>query len=140
LEKMQNNNHRRKVTLAWNSEDVVSSFATMFQKGDNVKYMELPLSNYASSSYDTVLGGDKQVGLSMFSGYSYNERSMLSLATVDADVAIGTEVILLWGEKENTAKTTVEPSTQARIRARVSSVPYAEVVRGQYVEGSWRNK
>jgi vanillate/3-O-methylgallate O-demethylase len=140
LEKMQNNNHRRKVTLAWNSEDVVDAFASMFRKGDNVKYMELPLSNYANSNYDAVMGGDKVVGLSMFSGYSYNERSMLSLATVDSDVEIGTEVDLLWGEKPATAKTTVEPSTQTRIRARVSPVPYAEVVRAQYVDSSWRSK
>jgi vanillate/3-O-methylgallate O-demethylase len=140
LEKMQNNNHRRKVTLAWNSEDVVDAFASMFRKGDNVKYMELPLSNYANSNYDAVMGGDKVIGLSMFSGYSYNERSMLSLATVDSDVEVGTEVDLLWGEKPNTAKTTVEPSTQTRIRARVSPVPYAEVVRAQYVESSWRSK
>ncbi len=140
LEKMQNNNHRRKVTLAWNSEDVVDAFASMFRKGDNVKYMELPLSNYANSNFDAVMGGDKLVGLSMFSGYSYNERSMLSLATVDSDVEIGTEVDLLWGEKPNTGKTTVEPSTQTRIRARVSPVPYAEVVRAQYVDSSWRSK
>jgi vanillate/3-O-methylgallate O-demethylase len=140
LEKMQNDNHRRKVTLAWNSEDVVDAFASMFRKGDNVKYMELPLSNYANSNYDAVMGGDKVIGLSMFSGYSYNERSMLSLATVDSDIEIGTEVDLLWGEKPNTAKTTVEPSTQTRIRARVSPVPYAEVVRAQYVDSSWRSK
>ncbi|MES2626479.1 MAG: aminomethyl transferase family protein [Pseudomonadota bacterium] len=139
LEKMQNNNHRRKVTLAWNSEDVVDAFASMFRKGDNVKYMELPLSNYANSNYDAVMGGDKVIGLSMFSGYSYNERSMLSLATVDSDIEVGTEVDLLWGEKPNTGKTTVEPSTQTRIRARVSPVPYAEVVRAQYVDSSWRS-
>jgi syringate O-demethylase len=46
----------------------------------------------------------------------------------------------LWGEKPATAKTTVEPSTQTRIRARVSPVPYAEVVRAQYVDSSWRSK
>src|SRR5690606_24570934 len=140
LEKMQNEPSRRKVTFAWNSEDVVAAFATMFKKGDNVKYMELPLSNYANSSFDAVMGGDKIVGMSMFSGYSYNERSMLSLGTVDPDIAIGTEVDLLWGEKPVTGKTTVEPSTQTRIRARVSPVPYAEVVRSAYVEASWRNK
>jgi vanillate/3-O-methylgallate O-demethylase len=139
LEKMQNDKHRRKVTLAWNSEDVVDAFASMFKKGKNVKYMELPLSNYANSNFDAVMGGDKVVGLSMFSGYSYNERSMLSLATVDADIAIGTEVDLLWGESPATGKTTVEPSTQTRIRARVSPVPYAEVVRAAYVESSWRS-
>ena len=140
LEKMAGNKHRRKVTLAWNSDDVVGAFASMFKKGDHAKYMELPLSNYANSSFDTVMGGDKQVGMSMFSGYSYNERSMLSLATVDADIAVGTEVVLLWGEEPRTGKTTVEPgATQTKIRARVSPVPYAEVVRSAYVESSWRS-
>lgn len=141
LEKMQNEKHRRKVTLAWNSEDVIKAYATMFEKGEHVKFMDLPLSNYANSSFDAVLGGDKVVGLSMFSGYSYNERSMLSLASVDPEVEIGTEVILKWGEEPPTEKTTVESySTAMNIRARVSPVPYAEVVRSQYVEGSWRNK
>ena len=141
LEKMQSNNHRRKVTLAWNSDDVVAAYASMFQKGQHAKYMDLPLSNYANSNYDAVMGGDKMVGLSMFSGYSYNERSMLSLATVDSDIEVGTEVVLLWGEEPKTGKTTVENyATQTKIRARVSPVPYAEVVRDQYVEGSWRNK
>jgi vanillate/3-O-methylgallate O-demethylase len=140
LEKIQNNKHRRKVTLAWNGDDVVNAFASLFKKGEHAKYMELPLSNYANSSFDAVMGGNKVVGLSMFSGYSYNERSMLSLATVDADIAVGTEVELLWGEKPRTDKTTVEPgASQTKIRARVSPVPYAEVVRAQYVEGSWRS-
>ncbi len=132
---------RTKVTLAWNSEDVVKMYATMFEKGQHAKYMDFPLSNYANSNYDAVLGGDKVIGLSMFTGYSYNERSVLSLATVDADVEIGTEVVVVWGEEPRTAKTTVEPySTEFKVRARVSPVPYAEVARSQYVEGSWRNK
>jgi vanillate/3-O-methylgallate O-demethylase len=140
LEKMQGDNHRRKVTLAWNSDDVVDAFASMFKKGQHSKYMDLPLSNYANSNYDAVMGGDKVVGLSMFSGYSYNERSMLSLATVDSNVEVGTEVVLLWGEEPKTGKTTVENyASQTKIRARVSPVPYAEVVRGAYVEGSWRS-
>jgi vanillate/3-O-methylgallate O-demethylase len=139
LEKMQGNNHRRKVTLAWNSDDVVAAYASMFKKGEHAKYMDFPLSNFANSNYDAVVGGSKTVGLSMFTGYSYNERSVLSLATVDSDIAIGTEVEVLWGENPRTGKTTVEPyATQTKIRARVSPVPYAEVVRASYVEGSWR--
>jgi len=87
------------------------------------------------------MGGDKVVGLSMFSGYSYNERSCLSLGTVNSDIEIGTEVVLVWGEDPATEKTTVEAkSTAIEIRAIVSSVPYAEVVRDSYVEGSWRKK
>ena len=141
LEAMQNNEHRKKVTFQWNSEDVVKAYATLFEKGQHAKYINIPIANYGNSSFDTILGGDKVVGLSMFSGYSYNERSCLSLGTVDPDIEIGTEVVLVWGEDPATEKTTVEDkSTAINIRARVSPVPYAEVVRDSYVEGSWRKK
>ena len=63
------------------------------------KYIDLPLSNYASASYDQVLIGGKLAGLSMFSGYSYNEGSMLSLGIVEHDVEIGTEVTWFGAKK-----------------------------------------
>ena len=128
---------RRKVTLAWNGEDVAKVIASMLSKGDHYKYIEMPLSNYANSNYDQLTVGGKTVGVSLFSGYSYNERSFLSLATVDEDVAIGNEVVLHWGEASNTKKTTVEPHKAAEIRAIVSPVPYAVAARTQYAEG-WR--
>jgi len=141
LETTQNEVHRKKVTFHGHSEDVVQAYATLFEKDQHAKYINIPIANYGNSSFDTILGGDKVVGLSMFSGYSYNERSCLSLGTVDADIEIGTEVVLVWGEEPATAKTTVEDkSTAINIRARVSPVPYAEVVRDSYVEGSWRKK
>lgn len=140
LEKMADRPHRRKVTFEWNPEDVVAAFATMFEEGDNVKYMDWPLSNYASSSYDMVMKGNTMVGLSMFSGYSYNERRMLSLGTVDADIKEGEVLTLIWGEADGgTGKTTVEPSRQAKIRVKVSPVPYSRDARESYVE-SWRTK
>jgi vanillate/3-O-methylgallate O-demethylase len=75
----------------------------------------------------------------MFSGYSYNERSMLSLGIVEHDVKIGTEVTLLWGEEGGgTKKTTVERHKQLEIRAVVSPVPYSKTVRETYHEG-WRS-
>ena len=64
----------------WNGDDVTEIFASQFTPGaERYKYIDLPLSNYASSSYDKVMKGGKVVGLSMFSGISYNEQSMLSL-------------------------------------------------------------
>jgi vanillate/3-O-methylgallate O-demethylase len=106
--------------------------------GDNYKYIDLPLSNYASSSYDKVLDGDRIVGHSMFTGYSYNERSMLSLGTVDPEIEAGTELTLVWGEEGGgSGKTTVEPHKQAKIRAVVSPVPYSKVARETYATG-WR--
>ncbi len=67
LEKLDKSAQRRKVTLAWNGDDVAKVFASMFRPGEtNYKYIDLPLSNYASSNYDRLLAGGKSVGFSMF--------------------------------------------------------------------------
>jgi vanillate/3-O-methylgallate O-demethylase len=140
LEKIAAKPHRRKVTLAWNPDDVAKAFRSMLEKGDPYKFIDLPLSNYTSASYDRVLKGGKQVGLSMFAGYTYNERSYLSLAVVDPDVELGAEVGLVWGEEGGgSKKTTVERHRQLEIRAIVSPCPYSEVARTTYAEG-WRTK
>jgi vanillate/3-O-methylgallate O-demethylase len=129
---------RRKVTLAWNSEDVAKVITSLLFKGEHFKYIDWPLSNYANSNYDQLTAQGKTVGVSLFSGYSYNERSYLSLATVDEDVAIGNEVMLHWGEPNGgSKKTTVEPHKQTEIRAIVSAVPYAAAARTAYADG-WR--
>jgi vanillate/3-O-methylgallate O-demethylase len=131
---------RRKVTLAWNGEDVAKVFASMFTGENRYKYIDLPLSNYANSNYDKVVADGHDAGFSMFTGYSYNERSMLSLATVDADVKIGNEVKIVWGEPDGgSRKTTVERHEQIEIRAIVSPVPYSKTAREAY-EGGWRVK
>jgi vanillate/3-O-methylgallate O-demethylase len=139
LEKIASQPQRKKVTFAWNAEDVGKVFRSMFQPGEeHYKYIDLPLSNYASASYDKVLIGGNLAGLSMFSGYSYNERSMLSLGIVEHDVEIGSEVMLVWGEEGGgTKKATVERHKQLEIRAVVSPVPYSKVAREAYAAG-WR--
>jgi vanillate/3-O-methylgallate O-demethylase len=138
LEKVAGKPQRKKVTFAWHTEDVVKVWASMLQSGEVYKYIDLPLSNYASASYDKVLGGGETVGFSMFSGYSYNERSMLSLGVVDPDIEMGAEVKIVWGEAGGgSRKTTVERHKQSEIRAVVSPVPYSQVVRETYAKG-WR--
>jgi vanillate/3-O-methylgallate O-demethylase len=138
LEKMAGRPQRKKVTFAWNAEDVLKVFASMFEEGEIYKYIDLPLSNYTSASYDKVLFGGKTVGFSTFVGYSYNERSMLSLGVVDPDIDTGTEVRIVWGEAGGgTKKTTVERHKQTEIRALVSPVPYSKAVRETYTKG-WR--
>ena len=48
-----------------------------FKTGEeNYKWIDFPQPNYASSTADMVMQGDKMVGMSMFNGYSYNERCM----------------------------------------------------------------
>ncbi len=131
---------RRKVTLAWNGEDVAKAIGTLFRKGDHAKYIDIPLSNYSTWPHDRLMAGGHMVGVSTFSGYSYNERSYLSLGYVDNDVELGNEVTLIWGEEDGgSAKPVVEPHVQVEIRATVSPVPYSEVPRTTYAEG-WRTK
>ncbi len=138
LEKIAVQPQRKKVTFAWNAEDVLKVFASLFEAGEIYKYIDLPLSNYTSASYDEVLLGGKTVGFSMFAGYSYNERSMLSLGVIDPDIETGAEVRLIWGEAgDGTQKTTVERHKQTEIRAIVSPVPYSKVARQTYADG-WR--
>jgi vanillate/3-O-methylgallate O-demethylase len=130
----------KKVTLAWNGEDVAHAIGTQFEKGDPAKYIDVPLSNYATWPYDKLLQNGELVGVSTFSGYSYNERSYLSLGMVDADVELGTEVALVWGEEGGgSSKPVVERHVQMEIRAVVSPVPYSEVARTSYHEG-WRTR
>jgi vanillate/3-O-methylgallate O-demethylase len=140
LQKIKDKSHRRKVTFAWNGEDVTKVFASMFTGGgESYKYIDLPLSNYASASFDKIIGaGGKVVGASMFAGYSYNEKSMLSLGIVDPEIKEGTELALVWGEENHgTKKSTVERHKQTEIRVVVSPVPYSKVARETYAEG-WR--
>jgi vanillate/3-O-methylgallate O-demethylase len=134
LEKMVADPTRKKVTLAWNADDVAGAMRTMFRKEDRAKYIDLPLSNYSTWPNDKVLNDGKMVGVSTFSGYSSNESSMLSLAMVDVEQSEpGTEVTLVWGEEGGgSAKPVVERHAQTEIRATVAPAPYAEVVRTSY--------
>ncbi|MCG2620941.1 aminomethyl transferase family protein [Arthrobacter sp. I2-34] len=140
LEQIDPAGQRRKVTLAWHGEDLDKIFGSLFDPEDlPYKYFDLPLANYGSSNYDAVVDADgTTVGLSLFTGYSANERCALSLATIDPQVPEGTELRVVWGEPNGgTRKTTVEPHRQLEVRAVVSPVPYAETVRKDY-HGGWR--
>ncbi|HTH27359.1 MAG TPA: aminomethyl transferase family protein [Sphingobium sp.] len=142
LEAIDPAKQRRKVTLAWNGEDMAKIYASMFDPdGTPCKFFDLPLANYASSNYDRVVDADgRMVGLSMFTGYSFNEKSALSLATIDPDIPVGSELRVVWGEENGgTRKTTVEPHRQIEVRAIVSPVPYSRVARETYHEG-WRTQ
>ena len=69
---------------------------------------------------------------------SQRVRQALSLATIDPEIPVGTELRVVWGEENGgTKKTTVEPHKQIEVRAIVSPVPYSRVARENYAEG-WR--
>jgi vanillate/3-O-methylgallate O-demethylase len=141
LEQRSQEPRRKKVTFAWNADDMAKIFASLFiPGGEHYKFFDLPIANYASSSYDRVMMGGKTVGLSMFGGYSYNERTALSLGVVDANINVGDVLTLVWGEEHGgTNKTTVERHKQLDVRVKVSPVPYARDAREAYHEG-WRTR
>jgi glycine cleavage system aminomethyltransferase T len=141
LQAMADGEHRHKVTLALDDEDVADTIATMFQPTDRAKFIDWPSAVYSMHPFDRVTADGGTVGLSTWIGYSYNEAKMLTLAVLDATHAKpGTEVTLVWGEEGGgTAKPTVEPHVQREIRAVVSPVPYVEVVRRAYAPDSWRS-
>jgi vanillate/3-O-methylgallate O-demethylase len=99
----------------------------------------VPISNYSSSNYDAVSLDGRLVGLSLFTGYSHNERLELSLGVIDPAIEVGTEVTLVWGEPDGgSLKASVErPHKQVEVRATVSPVPFSAEAREHYAEG-WR--
>jgi vanillate/3-O-methylgallate O-demethylase len=140
LEQVDPETQRKKVTLAWEGDDVARIYASLFEAdGDAFQFFDLPIANYGSSNFDSVLDTDGNlVGFSMFSGYSANEQRALSMATVDPGIELGTEVHVVWGEPDGgTRKKTVEPHEQLTVRAVVSPAPYSETARREYAEG-WR--
>jgi glycine cleavage system aminomethyltransferase T len=135
LENVAGKSPRKKVTLVWNGDDMARVFRTLSDDtGDISKYIDLPLANYATLPYDKVIVGSNTVGLSTYTGYTYNERAMISLAIVDVDYSEpGRAVTIMWGEeRRGSSKPTVERHRQVEIRATVAPCPISEVARVAY--------
>ena len=133
--------HRRKVTFEWNGDDLGRILASLPDR-ENLpcKFFDLPIANYASSSYDKVMLDDRLVGLSMFTGYSHNDRCGLSLGVLDSDIELGSELTLVWGEENGgTKKPTVERHRQCEVRVKVAPAPYSRDARDSYHAG-WRSR
>jgi len=144
LEKMAQAKPRKKVTLKLLDEDVQSAIASTYGKeNERAKFIDYPSAVYCMHPFDKVMVGDETIGVSTWIAYSSNERSLLTLAIVDAEYAEpGTEVVFVWGEENGgTSKPTVEKHKQVSMRAIVSAVPYVEVVRKSYSgQNDWRTK
>ena len=136
LEKIAENPARRKITLAWNGEDVTRAMGTLFGKGDPAKYIDLPLSNY--STWPRCCSTARRSASRRSRATATTSARCSRSAIVDVDVELGTEVTLVWGEEGGgSAKPVVERHVQTEIRAIVSPCPYSEVARTSYAEG-WR--
>lgn len=142
LEARSDSPHRHKVTFQWSPDDVGRVWQSYFNPpGENFKVIDLPNCNYTSATYDRVEKNGKTVGFSMFGGYSFNERSVLSLGVVDPDIEIGDELTLVWGEEDGgSAKPTVEPHVQTEIQVQVVPTPFSRDARETYAAASWRSK
>ncbi len=141
LKKLEAKNHRRKVTFAWHADDIAKTYSCLFQPDQDIyKFFDIPIANYGSSSFDKVLDKNgKVVGLSMFGGYSANERQALSLGVLDNDIAEGEVLTLIWGEPGGTKKLTSEAHKPLEVRVKVAPVPYARDARETYAQG-WRTR
>jgi glycine cleavage system aminomethyltransferase T len=132
LEKMAGSEKRKKVTLVWNGDDATRAIGTLFQDAPGSKYIDFPSAVYSTLPYDKVLSGGKPAGISTWTGYTFNERKMLSLAIVDAEYSEpGTSLTLVWGE-EKSLRPTVERHVQSEVRVTVAPVPYGQVARSAY--------
>jgi syringate O-demethylase len=91
------------------------------------------MSLYDTFHFDRVEAAGRIVGLSTWTGYSANERAILSLAVVEPEFAEpGTEVTVYWGEDTPSSKVQVEDHVQVAIRATVQPAPLTEEARTVY--------
>jgi vanillate/3-O-methylgallate O-demethylase len=128
LEGTAGDDHRRKVTLVWDPADVARVVESYMRPEETpALYIEFPRATYATWQYDAVHDDQgRTVGASTYTGFSWNERAMLSLAVVEPEYAEpGTRVSVLWGEPEGGAKSQpwLEPHRQVEIGATVAPAP-----------------
>jgi len=102
---------RKKVTLAWNADDMAKARYGLYQMDD-------------------VLIDGHHAGISMDCGYIANDRKIVSLAVIDEEHAqIGNEVTVVWGENPLSQKPQVEPHEQTEVKAIIAPAPYGSHAR-----------
>lgn len=139
LLKMGKGSGEQKVTLAWNSDDAAQLFKEMLTPGGrNVRFLHLPAAcDTIGVHYDKLTLHGRDIGVSAYTAYSANERTVLSMALVQPGVKIGDEVVIHWGEAGGGYGKHVTPATELfEIRATVSPAPYSRVAREVYRKGA----
>ena len=141
LEKIDGAEPRRKVTLAWNGEDVAQAMGSLFEKGDRGQ-VHRPAAVELLDVAERQGPARRQHGRRLDVLRLQLQRALDALARRSSTPtsSIGTEVTLVWGEEGGgSSKPVVERHTQVEIRAVVSPCPYSEVARTTYAEG-WRTE
>jgi len=116
---------RKIVTLKWNPDDVMDTYASLFEKGEAYKVIELPFGQPQPSAghADRVTKNGRLVGISSGTTYSYYYRELISQCSIDIDQAEeGNEVIVHWGDYGKRIK---------EVRATVARYPYLDLPRNQ---------
>lgn len=133
LEAMADRPHRKKVTLLWHPDDFLEVFRRLTGDGPTALHIDLPVAATGRMHYDRVLDDSGAiVGLGTYPAYSYNERAMMSLATVDAEHSEpGTQLTLVWGEDGGGSRSApfIEPHEQIEIRVTVAPAPISSAAR-----------
>ncbi len=133
LEKHAESPRRRKVTLIWHADDVAAVVRSQLEPGTPAKYLDFPKARYGFYQMDDVVRGDERVGISTEAGYVAFDQLYMSLATLDAGIADGDEVEVVWGEDPISRKDQVDAAhRQVRIRATVAPAPYHDFARTVY--------
>jgi vanillate/3-O-methylgallate O-demethylase len=133
LERHAADQKRRKVTLLWNAEDVAAVVRSQVEPGVPAKFLDFPKARYGLFQMDEVRHHDRPAGISTDAGYVAYDQLYMSLATLDVDIADGTEVEVVWGEDPVSRKDSVDRThRQVRIRATVAPAPYHEWARTVY--------
>jgi glycine cleavage system aminomethyltransferase T len=112
------NPRRTTVTLRWNAEDAMDTYASLLRPGTPYKPIDLPYApqRWPMAHADHVLKDGREVGYSSGTIYSPHFREYLSLGCIDIGAAkLGEEVMVQWGDHGGAIKT---------IRATVARFPY----------------
>jgi glycine cleavage system aminomethyltransferase T len=109
---------RTTVTLRWNADDVIDTFASLLRPGVGYKPIDLPYApqRWPMAHADHVLMEGREIGYSSGTIYSSGFREFLSLGCIDIGAArLGNEVVVQWGDHGGAIK---------NIRATVARFPY----------------
>jgi len=109
---------RTTVTLRWNQEDVLDTYASLFRPGQPYRPIDFPYApqRWPMAHADHVLVDGQPVGWSSGTAYSSRFREVISMGCLElAATELGTPVTVLWGDHGGPLK---------EIRATVERFPY----------------
>ena len=141
LEKLAKEPQRKKVTFAWNGEDLAKIYASLFEPGERM----LQVLRSADRQLRLIVlrrGHDGRQGRRVLDVRRLQLQRAHGAVTGRgrSDINIGDVLTLVWGEEGGgTRKTTVERHKQLEVRVKVAPVPYARDAREGYHQG-WRTR